>query len=154
MVETISPVTLWLIVGIVFIIMEMFIPGLIIGFFGLGALITCLTTFIGITTNFTSQMITFSVLSILLLLLFQKALQKKIHGKNEDTTNFNIQIGKVVPVTEFIDPEEGPGKVKYQGAIWSASSEDKIAPGESARVIGCDNLTLIVKKGLGDKKWF
>ncbi|MGL1891588.1 MAG: NfeD family protein [Spirochaetaceae bacterium] len=151
MIESISPVTLWLIVGIVFIILEMFLPGFIIGFFGIGAIITCLTTLIGITPNFTSQMITFFIVSVVLLLLFQKVLKRKLFGIKEETTNFNIQIGKIVPVTEFIDPTEGTGKVKYQGAIWSASSEDKIAPGEKARLVGCDNLTLIVKKGKEEK---
>ncbi len=147
MVEAISPATLWLIIGIVFMIMEMFLPGFVIGFFGIGAVITCLTSLIGLTPNFTSQMITFSVLSVLLLILFHKVIKKKIIKKDsDDTTNFNIQIGKIVPVTEFIDPEEGLGKVRYQGALWSARSEDKIAPGENARVVGCDNLTLIVEK--------
>lgn len=147
MVEAISPETLWLIIGIVFIIMEMFLPGFIIGFFGIGAVITCLTTLIGLTPNFTSQMIIFSVLSILLLILFHKVIKKKIGKKgNNETTDFNLQIGKIVPVTEFIDPVEGVGKVKYQGALWSARSQDNIAPGENARLIGCENLTLIVEK--------
>ncbi len=147
MIETISPITMWLIVGIVFIIVEMFLPGLIIGFFGLGAIITCLLTSIGLTKSFSLQMITFLGTSLLFLILFHKVWKKKKQNHSSDETiNFNIQIGKIVPVTEFIDPIEGPGKVRYQGSIWSATSKSKIAPGETAKIIGCNNLTLIVEK--------
>ncbi len=146
MFESISPVTIWLIVGILFAVFEMIIPGLIIGFFGLGALITCFTTWIGLTSGFTSQMLVFLITSLGCLILFHKVLRKFLKPKKSgETTNFNIQIGKIVPVTEFIDPDEGGGKVRYQGAIWSATSTEKIAPGESVKVIGCENLTLIVE---------
>lgn len=147
MTETLSPVTLWLIAGIIFIIIEMFLPGLIIGFFGLGALITCLTTYIGLTNDMASQIVIFTITSVGSLILFHKVIKKKKkRKKEEETTDFNLQLGKLVPVTELIDPDEGPGKVRYQGAQWSASSKDKLAPGDMARVVGCDNLTLIVEK--------
>jgi len=147
MIESISPVTIWLIVGILFGLAEMIIPGLIIIFFGLGAIVTTLTTLVGLTTGFTSQMLTFLVTSLLFLTLFHKVWKRK-RGKinSGDTTNFNIQIGKIVPVVEYIDPVEGSGKVRYQGALWSATSKEKIAPGESVRVIGCENLTLVVEE--------
>lgn len=147
MIESISPITLWLVIGIIFIIVEMFLPGFIIGFFGLGAIVTCLVTWIGVTKGFTSQMLVFFATSVVSLVLFHKVWKKikKPIDKGE-TTNFNIEIGKIVPVTEFIDPLEAGGKVKYQGAIWSATSNTTIPPGESVKVVGCNNLTLIVEK--------
>lgn len=147
MIESISPITLWLVVGIIFIIVEMFLPGFIIGFFGLGAIVTCLLTWIGVTKEFTGQMLVFFVTSVLSLFLFHKVWRRfKKPIEKEETTNFNIEIGKIVSVTEFIDPAEAGGKVKYQGAIWNATSDTTIPPGESVRVIGCNNLTLIVEK--------
>lgn len=146
MINSISPITLWLIVGIIFIAVELFLPGFIIGFFGLGAIITCLTTVTGLTRSFTLQMIVFTTTSTIGLVVFHKIFKKKKKINDDSTTNFNIQIGKIVTVTEFIDPEEDCGKVRYQGAIWKAVSKTKIAPGDSARVIGCDNLTLIVEE--------
>ena len=65
----------------------------------------------------------------------------KIIGKN-----FNIEIGRIVPVIEYIQHGEIGGKVKYQGTIWSAQSEESIPPGESVEIIGSKNLTLIIKK--------
>jgi len=146
MLDSISPTTIWLIVGIALALAEMALPGLIIGFFSLGAIITTLTTWAGLTNNLVTQMILFLVTSLAFLVLFHSVWKKRIGKKVQgDTTNFNIQLGKIVPVTEFINPGEGSGKVRYQGALWNATSKDKIAPGESARIKGCDNLTLIVE---------
>ena len=146
MFESISPVTIWLIVGILLALAEMIIPGLIIGFFSLGAIVTTLMTLVGLTKGFPSQMILFLVTSLVFLILFHKVWKKRIKPKaDREVTNFNIQLGKIVPVIEFIDPQEGVGKVRYQGALWNASAKHKIAPGDSARVIGCENLTLLVE---------
>ena len=46
----------------------------------------------------------------------------------------------------MIEPGEVGGKVRYQGALWSAQADERIPPGESVRIKGCDNLTLIVEK--------
>ncbi|MBB6480107.1 NfeD family protein [Spirochaeta isovalerica] len=146
MLDSISPTTVWLIVGIALALAEMALPGLIIGFFSLGAIITTLTTWAGLTNSFAVQMIVFLATSIVFLTFFHSIWKKRIKpGTKGDTTDFNLQLGKIVPVTEFIDPGEGVGKVRYQGALWNARSETKIAPGESARIKGCDNLTLIVE---------
>ena len=69
----------------------------------------------------------------------------KLESEN-DGTNFNIEIGKVVPVVEFIQPGEVGGKVKYQGTIWNAQSDIPVAPGESVKILGSKNLTLFVEK--------
>ncbi|MCP4148860.1 MAG: hypothetical protein GY757_14030, partial [bacterium] len=55
MVETLSsipPEAIWAILGVVLVFIEFIIPGLVIVFFGVGALITALTTWIGITPGF------------------------------------------------------------------------------------------------------
>lgn len=76
MVDSISPTTIWLIVGIALALAEMALPGFIIGFFSLGAIITTLTTWAGITGNFTSQMLVFLITSIVFLVLFHSVWKK------------------------------------------------------------------------------
>ena len=140
---------IWLIVGIIFLISEIFIPGLVIAFFGIGALITSLTTWLRLTTSFQLQIIVFSGSSVILLLILRKFLTKIFQGKiikNEEVTSFNLEVEKIVPVTELIQPGEIGGKVRYHGALWSARSSETITPGESAAIVGCDSLTLIVEK--------
>ena len=141
---------IWAIAGIVLIFIEFFIPGLVIIFFGAGALVTALLTFlIGGPFSLPLQLLTFTITSILSLLLLRKYMKKVFKGKldsENDGTNFNIEIGKVVPVVEFIQPGEVGGKVKYQGTIWNAQSKIPVAPGESVKIIGSKNLTLFVEK--------
>ncbi len=141
---------IWAIVGIVLIFLEFYIPGLVIIFFGAGALVTALFAFvIGNTFSLQFQLLTFIVTSILSLVLLRKYMKKIFTGKMEnesDSENFNIEIGRIVPVVEYIQHGEIGGKVKYQGTIWSAESDKSIPPGESVEITGSRNLTLIVKK--------
>lgn len=58
----------------------------------------------------------------------------------------NGDIGEIVPVVEPIVPPGHGGKVEYKGKKWSARSSERIAPGEHARIIGRDILTLVVEK--------
>jgi len=141
---------IWAITGIVLIFSEFFIPGLVIIFFGAGALITAfLTLILGEGFSLPLQLITFTITSILFLLLLRKYMKNVFMGKldsQQDGTNFNIEIGKIIPVVEFIQPGEVGGKVKYQGTIWNAQSDNPVSPGESVKIIGSKNLTLYVEK--------
>jgi len=58
----------------------------------------------------------------------------------------NGDIGEIVPVVEPIGPPGHGGKVEYKGKIWPARSTETIMPGENARIIGRDILTLVVEK--------
>ncbi len=141
---------IWAIAGIFLIFIEFFIPGLVIIFFGIGALITALISYvIGASFSLPLQLLTFTITSILSLLLLRKYMKNIFKGSLENENegaNFNIEIGKVVPVVEFVQPGEVGGKVKYQGTIWNAQSEKPVAPGESVKIIGSKNLTLFVEK--------
>ncbi len=145
--SSISPEIAWAIVGVILFFCEFFIPGLVIAFFGVGALIAGLTTWLGITHSLASQLLVFIATSIVLVTMLRKYVKQIFVGKSTENAgerNFNIEIGRIVPVIEFIQPGEVGGKVRYQGAPWSARAMEPIAPGESVKIIGFDNLTLIV----------
>ena len=146
--ESISPSIIWAIFGVILFLMELFMPGLVIFFFGLGALVTALTTSLGITVSLNSQLIVFIITSTLALLLFRKLIKKKFMERSDqpDVDNYNIEIGKIVSVIELIEPSEVGGKVRYLGSPWSAESSERIGPGESVRITGFKNLTLLVEK--------
>lgn len=148
MLKNIPPETIWLAMGVILVLLELVIPGLIIIFFGAGALITAATTWIGLTETLTSQVLTFTGSSIALLLLVRFLLKKLKQNKSEDTTNLNIELGKMVDVIEMIEPNKTGGKVRYQGADWNARCNGTAVPGDSVRITGCDNLTLIVEKNV------
>jgi len=139
---------IWLLAGIGFIFLEFIIPGLVIAFFGVGAIITAIITTI-IDTSIEVQVLIFSISSILCIIFLRRYFTKIFAGKElnaRDNENFNIEMGKIVPVVELIEPNVIGGKVKYQGALWPAKADHTISPGESVEIIGRENLTLIVKK--------
>lgn len=146
----ISHELIWLVIGIVFIFSELFIPSFVIAFFGGGALITALLRLIiGNPFTLALQLIVFIISSILLLVLLRKYLQKIFMGKlqdERDDQDFNVEIGKIVIVIQDIQPGGTKGKVKYQGTNWAAKASEKIVVGESVKIIGCENITLIVEK--------
>ncbi len=147
--SSLTPEIIWTILGLIFIFAEFFIPGLVIAFFGVGALITALTTWIGITPSISLQILVFTVFSILLLVFLRKFMKSVFMGtSNPDNgkVSFDIQVGEIVPCTEMIIPGEVGGKVKYHGTSWDARSAETIAPGESVKITGRDNITLLVEK--------
>lgn len=147
--SSISPEIVWALIGIVLVFVEFFFPGLVIAFFGVGALLTALLVWI-FHPPLAVQLIFFMISSIVFLVALRKYVKRtflgKTAGKGDDSRNFNIDVGKIIPVVEFIQPGEVGGKVKHQGALWSARASEPIAPGESVKIIGSDGITLIVEK--------
>ncbi len=147
-IKTIPPELVWAMLGLAFIFMEFLIPGVVIAFFGVGALITALAAWMGVH-SLSFQLMIFLVTSVSTLALLRKYVKKTFLGNAKgvnELPNFNVEIGKIVPVVEFIQPGEVGGKVRYQGSPWSARANEPIAPGESVKIVGCDNLTLLVEK--------
>ena len=140
---------LWTLIGILFVFVELVYPHLVLAFFGAGALLTALCTVLGITRSLASQLIVFMVSSLLLLFLLRRYLKKTLTGTLKDRNDsqmFDLEIGKIVTVVGEIDPEKGKGKVKYHGTLWDAEADGYIAAGESARIVGMNNLTLRVEE--------
>jgi membrane protein implicated in regulation of membrane protease activity len=144
----ISMNVIWFLVGVGFIFLEFIIPGLVIAFFGVGAIITALIISV-VTVSIVGQVIIFSVSSVLSIIFLRKYFTKIFAGKETGAENygdFNVDVGMMVPVVELIEPSVIGGKVKYQGTIWEAKADTVLSPGESVEIVGRENLTLIVKK--------
>jgi len=76
-----SPSLVWAVVGLVLLIAELATVSFILCFIGLGALIVALTTWLSITPSFSSQLIVFTVSSLLLLFLLRKTAGKLFAGQ-------------------------------------------------------------------------
>lgn len=140
---------IWLLAGILLVFIEFFIPGVIIVFFGLGAVTVAFTTWIHVTPTLAWQVLVFTASSVLYLLFLRRMLKRVFKGREQvdrDEINFIVEVGKTVSVVEFIEPGEVGGKVRYQGTNWAARCDQSCAPGDCVRIKGYDNLTLIVEK--------
>ena len=145
--EFLKPELVWFLVGILLLIMEFMLPGLIVAFFGLGACVVavvCLVTDISID----AQLLIFIGSSVLSLVCLRKWLKGIFMGHTsarqdlkEDVNEF---VGQKVVVKEKIMPNIG-GKVELHGTNWQAEADEEIAVGAVVEIIGKDNLTLKVK---------
>ncbi len=145
--DFLRPDVVWFLVGLLLLVMELVLPGLIIGFFGIGAwivAITCLTTEIGINT----QLIIFIVSSVLSLLLMRKWLKGVFlgHAGSKQDLKHNLEefVGQRAVVKEKIVPKLG-GKVEFHGSNWEAQADCEIAEGTVVEIVGKDNITFKVK---------
>ncbi len=145
--DFLRPEIIWFLVGLVLLILEFILPGLIIAFFGVGAWIValvCLITEIGINT----QLIIFIIASVLSLLCLRKWLKGIFlgHAVSKQNLKENLEefIGQKAVVKEKIMPNTG-GKVEFHGTNWLAESDEEIAEGATVQITGKDNITLKVK---------
>lgn len=142
-----NPVLIWFLAGLALIIFEFTLPGIILVFFGVGAWITALTTWMGLTPGWTSQLLTFSISSVVLLVLLRRWFRAKffghLSGDQDPLDNLDEFSGQVVTVSADIDPVNG-GKVEYKGAEWDARCGTPLSAGSQAVIESVDGITLVV----------
>ncbi|MEE9911523.1 MAG: NfeD family protein [Deltaproteobacteria bacterium] len=114
-----SPALVWAVVGLLLLVAELATVSFILCFIGIGALIVALTTWTGITPSFSSQLIVFSVSSLLLLFLLRKTARKLFAGHADAPPDY---AGQKVPVIRPI-PAGGEGAIQYRGSDWIAFSD-------------------------------
>ena len=145
--EFLKPEIIWILVGLVLLIMEFMLPGLIIAFFGVGAIIVaivCLITDISVE----AQLIIFIVSSVLSLLCLRSWLKGifigHVKGRQDMTEDLKEFVGERAVVVEKISPKAG-GRVELHGTNWTAEADAEIPEGTAVEVTGKENLTLKVK---------
>ena len=141
---TISMVWIWLVVAIIFIIIEAITVGLTIIWFAAGALIALILSLFKVPVM--AQIIIFLIVSLVLLGTTRKIFVNKLKTGSEKT-NVDALIGEEGVVIEEITPFN-VGLVKVKGQNWSAAAYDKdstIPKGETVKVKAIEGVKLIVK---------
>lgn len=113
---------IWVIIGVVMMIVEIFAVSFFFLFIGVGALVTALLTWLGITDGLIAQLIVFSAVSAASMLIFRKKLQESFNKKGGDYNEF---AGERATVIMPISPN-GEGKVFFRGADWIAYAEGNL----------------------------
>lgn len=148
-----NPIFIWAFIGLLFIGLEFAIPGVVIIFFGAGALLTSLLTAIipGLKSSVVFQILLWLGASSLSLAFLRRYLSKVFRGKTLPSDSSDAS-GKTAEVIERITPDQA-GRVHFQGTTWKATSyTETLEKGESATVLKQDGLTLIVSKSLIDEE--
>ena len=135
---------IWAILGIILIVAELMTMAFVLVFFGLGSLLTAFLTWLGITPDFTSQLLVFAISSSVMLLVLRTFAKKQFFRKSEVSQEF---IGQKVKVVRAISADS-EGTVSYRGSEWIAFSDSKevIPAGAIAEIIGTEGIRLKVRK--------
>ena len=125
-----DPWIIWVAIGIICIIIEIFTPGFLFLSFGVGAILTGLVALIIPSIAF--LILTFAVITLIVFLLSRKFSRKLISADYEDT-NVKALVGKTGKVTQEI-PANEKGYVKIGGEEWAAVSQNNKEIKKDARV--------------------
>ena len=141
----------WVAIGIICLIIEIFTPGFLFMSFGIGAILTGVVESI-FTLEVPYQILIFAVITFLVFISMRK-LSKKLISKSTEETNIYALKGKDGKVVKEI-PADGKGYVKVGGEEWSAVSADGINIAEEEKVVieKVEGNKLIVKKKEGNKE--
>jgi len=145
--QFLKPELVWFLTGILLLILELLLPGLIVCFFAAGAIVVAIVCLLA-DVSLNTQLLIFIVVSVSSLLLLRRWLKGVFLGHVLATQNgrLNIEefVGQRAIVKEKILPKVG-GKVEFHGTDWVAIADQEIAEGAVVEIIDKDNLTLRVK---------
>ena len=147
----IDPALYWLIIGVMLFFLELALPGFILFFFGLAALITALVAWLT-PLEIAWQLGIFIVSSVASLVTLRDVIQRKFFtpktpdGKEEADEDVMSAVpgDRAVVGTTITPPAEG--RIKYSGTSWRATADEEIKEGEIVAVVRQDNLVIHVEK--------
>lgn len=136
----------WLVLAILFLIIELTTVALVSIWFAAGCLVAFIASLAG--AELWLQILLMVVVSVILLMVFL-LLRKKlgIFPGQKARTNADRLIGEIGEVIQDIDTLEAVGQVRVSGQIWSArTEEDRIIPiGEKVRILDLQGVKLVVE---------
>ncbi len=124
---------IWLIIAGICFIIEIATVGFLIFWFGIGALLAMLISFL-FPANLFLQTAVFVLTSTLLIFFTKPFVEKFTKNDQKVATNAYSIIGKKAIVTHAIDPTQGLGQIKVSGELWSAKTIDGSTIDEQTQV--------------------
>ncbi|MEK6302104.1 MAG: NfeD family protein [Acidobacteriota bacterium] len=141
---------LWLILGVLFIVAEIFTSGFVLLWFGIGALIAGLLALLGL--GFPLQVVAFLGVSIALTIasrtIFERVLMRGSPGR-ELKTGMELMPGSVGVVVTSSEGAMREGAVRVFGATWRAfpaEDDEPLRAGERVQIDRVDGASVYVRK--------
>lgn len=131
----------WIVCGVVLAALEILIPGLVVIWFGIAAVVTGLVAFF--IPNQYVQFAIFIVLSGALVLLAQR-IARRITRPEPEPVGANRMPGAVGIVSQEIKPPE-VGRIKVAGDEWRAEADAALSVGTRVRVLRVDGTRVFVE---------
>lgn len=147
--ENLEIETIWLIGGLTLILLELLLPGGIVFFLGLAALIVSALLYAGLIGGWIQAFTVWFIASLTLLFALRGIVQKIIPAQIERAkTNQDLDAyGDIVEVRECI-PVGGEGRIRFRDSTWRARNyrdDQDLEAGTKVRLIFRENLVWIVE---------
>ena len=138
---------IWVIVALVFVIVEIFTTGFAVMCISFGCLFGAGAS--ALDWNVKWQLLAFAVGTVLAFATVRPLVYKFFYKKSHEVkTNADALIGRRAIVTERIEGELHPGRVKVDGDDWKSVSleSEPIEVGEAVEITAINSIILTVKK--------
>jgi len=134
----------WLILTIIFTIIEFIIPALVTVWFAFAAAITI---FISLIFDNLKVELTFFVIISIFAIIFIRPFTKRLLAKNNDKFDASV-IDTSIVIKKIIDvsKDEKIYDVSYKGSIWTALSNDIFEVGDIPTITSFKGNKIIIKK--------
>ena len=140
----------WVLAGIIFLIMEIFTPGFVVGVIAVGCFAGAIASLLGGSLNWQVGSFALGVLVgfVLIRPLFLRYFYPKDKGAK---TNAEALCGELGTVVHKVDPASGSGRVRIQGSEWKAISASgaSLPKGSRVQVISVNGATATVEPAEG-----
>lgn len=145
-----SPVLIWFLLGAALAVLEFFVPGIVLIFFGVSAWVVSALLWMGVPLSLPWQILIWIVLGAALLFSLRRWLSGQLTGFTLQKGDLNKipheAVGAHVEVVETIKGKGLEGRVRWKGTLWRATADDVIEAGTMVEVVNQENLVLRVKR--------
>ncbi|HMY11207.1 MAG TPA: NfeD family protein [Turneriella sp.] len=138
----------WVIGGAVLVLLEFLVPGLVVVFLGLGALLTGGVLYLGWIKEPVALLAFFGFSSILMLATLRRFVMRFYPSDSErvEADEDKLLIGQKATVISTVYPSDFSGRIRFSGTTWSARSEGgEITEGAEVVIVGRENINFLVR---------
>ncbi|MFV0389792.1 MAG: NfeD family protein [Pyrinomonadaceae bacterium] len=145
----------WLLVGLLFIVAEIFTLGFVLFWFGIGAFAAGIASFLGL--GYVWQFAVFALVSIVLTIMSRTIFEKYYPSKDGDglKTGVDALPGTIGTVLKGSTGALKEATVKAYGSNWRAlpaHGESEFVEGEKVEIVRVEGSTIYVKKADGSPR--
>lgn len=116
---------IWIIVGAIFVIAEIFSASFFAGPIGFGCIVAAILA--EQEASAAVQFASFSITTVVMLLAIRPIVLKMLQNEpDEQVSGIETYVGKQGRITETVDPQAGTGRIKIGSESWRAISDKNI----------------------------
>lgn len=141
----IAPYILWFVAAVLLMLLEVFVPGFVLGCLAIGALGGMVAALV--SDSWEIQLLVASIVAAIAFVFIRPFALKKLFRSNELRTNIDSLVGRRARVSQSFDPDLLKGRVAVDGDDWMAVSYEpgQLDAGATVVIEKVDSNTLIVK---------